>query len=228
VGVLKTQSTLTIAVWASILIHTAGFLGFELAFSDKRDSFPKSEPRTVTIVSISTVSSSVPPQDINIPNSVQNKVLEENPLKEIIQENKVLPDVLEKERSSSEIISNNIITSKKEEKMPFFTMPVNSGQGVVVEEAILVTEPIPINSIEPKYPFIARKKGLEGIVVMDVVVSNSGEPLSCQITDSSGYQDLDNAAKKSVLSSLFQPGRLNGEEIESTLRISISFLLNKS
>jgi TonB family protein len=228
VGILASQSTLKIAVWTSVLIHTAGFLGFELAFSNKRDSFPKSEPRAVTLVSISTVSSSVPPQDIIIPISVQNEVLEENPLEETIQENKVLPDVLEKETSSSEIISNNITTSKQEKEMPLPTMIVNSDQGVVVEEVILVTEPVPLNIIEPKYPFRARKKGLEGIVILYVTISKSGEPLLCNIADSSGYKDLDNAAKKSVLSSLFQPGTSNGEDIESTLRISISFLLNKS
>ena len=224
-GILASQSTLKIAVWSSILLHTAGFLGFELAFSNKRESFPKPEPRTVSIVTISSLSSSVSPQDMTTQDSVQNKVLEKNPPEESIPENNILPEVLVKEKSSSEIISNNITTSKHEEEMSFPTMPVNSGQGVIAEETFLVTEPVPINSIEPDYPFRARKKGLEGVVILNVTISKSGEPLFCSIADSSGYKDLDDAALDTVLSSFFQPGTVNGEKIESSLRISIKFQL---
>lgn len=218
-GLLKTKSTLTIAVWASVLIHTAGFLGFELAFSNNRESFPKSEPRTVTIVSISSVSDTVPPKENLIQDNMQNKVLENIPQEETRQE---------KLTSSLEIKSNNILDNKQVDEIPTFILPAISGQSAAAEETVLITEPIPLKSIEPEYPFRARKKGIEGVVVMDVIVSNKGEPLSCQIFDSSGNKDLDNAAKKSVLSSQFQPGTANGEDIETTLRINISFVLNKS
>ena len=227
-GILKTQSTLTLAVWSSLLLHAVGFLGFELAFSNKRESFPKSEPRTVSIVTISSLSSAVSPQGMTVTDSVQKEVLEINPLKETVQEKKVSQDVLVKETTSSEIVSNNITTTKQEEEILFPTIPVNSGQGVIAEKALLVTEPVPINSIEPEYPFIARKRGLEGVVVLNVTISISGKPVSCDIVDSSGYVELDNAARETVLSAYYEPGSMNGEDIESNLRISISFQLNKT
>ncbi len=69
---------------------------------------------------------------------------------------------------------------------------------------------------------------MEGLVVLDIIVSKTGVPLSCNIADSSGFKDLDEAAMKTVLSAHYQSGTMNGEEIESTLRISISFQLNES
>ena len=215
-GVLKKQSTLTIAVWASLLIHTAGFLGFELAFSSRKESFPKSEPRTVTIVSISSVT------------SIQNQVLEKDSIQESVPEKKELPNEITKEITSSELVSDIESTNEQEDKTLFTENSVTSFVSGSVEGEITKTEPVPLNNIEPEYSFRARKKGLEGIVVLDIIVSKSGEPLSCDIADSSGHIDLDNAARKTVLSAHYQPGTLNGEDIVSTLRISISFQLNKS
>ncbi|MCK5154098.1 MAG: TonB family protein [Spirochaetales bacterium] len=227
-GVLNKQSTLTIAVWASVLIHTAGFLGFELVFSNRKESFPKSEPRTVTIVSINSVTSSpfssLPVEE----NSIKNQVLEKNSIQEPVLEKKELAIEIIQEITSSELVPDIGSTNKQEDKTLFSDNSVSSYGSGVVEEAILKTEPVPLNNIEPEYSFRARKKGLEGIVIMDVVISILGQPVSCIITDSSGYKDLDDAAKKTVLSSQFYPGTLNGEDIESTLRISIRFQLNKS
>lgn len=218
-GVLKTQNTLTIAVWASIIIHTAGFLGFELAFSNRKESFPKSEPRTVSIVSISTLSHIVSPVELvaeNIPSQASIPLKNEFPVGEL------------QETSSSEFAPENIIKNNHNESISAVDNSVKSNGSEGIKEIILVTEPLPVRSIEPEYPFRARKKGLEGNVVLVVLISKYGEPVSCYIADSSGHKDLDNAAKETVLSSYFQPGTINGEDIESTLRISISFQLNKS
>ena len=65
-------------------------------------------------------------------------------------------------------------------------------------------------------------------MILDVIVSDRGSPVSCQIIESSGYKDLDDAAVKTVSASLFHPGTINGEDIESTLRIHISFKINNS
>jgi TonB family protein len=221
VGVLKTQSTLTIAVWSSLLLHTVLFLGFELAFSNKSKPFPKSEPRAVTSVSISSISS----PDLSPETTVEN-IIQDQPL-----EKKELPSEILEEIPLSELLSEKNNTNNQADKKLFSEdtdYTVKSVESGILAQVNTITEPVPINSLEPDYPFRARKKGLEGVVVLNVVVSNLGEPVSCQISDSSGHKDLDNAALDTVLSSSFYPGTENGENIESTLRISIRFRLNKS
>jgi protein TonB len=89
-----------------------------------------------------------------------------------------------------------------------------------------IKEAVPVEHIVPVYPFRARKKGFEGVVTLDVTVSDIGIPDSCQIINSSGYKELDDAAVKTVLASLFYPGTVDGEEIQSILRILIKFQLN--
>lgn len=216
-GVLKTQSTLTLAVWASILIHLAGFLGFGLAFSNRRESFPGSEPRIVTVLSISSVSKSVAVaenKDISFTGTVPVKI--ELP-------SKILEDSDPDELLSDETPVNNKAGEKiSAENSDISDNLVESGG---LEGFVAMTEPVPVSSIKPNYPFRARKRGLEGVVVLDVVVSKWGETVSCLVIDSSGYNDLDNAAEKTILSSKFYPGTMNGEDVESTLRISIRFLI---
>lgn len=219
-GVLKTQSTLTIAVWASILIHLAGFLGFGLAFSNRRESFPGSEPRIVTVLSISSVSKSVAVaenKDISFTDTVPAKI--------------ELPSKILEDSDSDELLSDETpVNNKAGEKISADNSDNSENSDNLVESGglegfVAMTEPVPVSSIKPKYPFRARKRGLEGVVVLDVVVSKWGETVSCLVIDSSGYNDLDNAAKKTILSSKFYPGTMNGEEVESTLRISIRFLI---
>ena len=91
-----------------------------------------------------------------------------------------------------------------------------------------IKEPVPVESIVPVYPFRARKKGSEGIVTLEAVISDTGTPLSCLILDSSGFKVLDDAAVKTVLASLFHPGTVDGKDVQSILRIHIRFQLNNS
>ena len=229
-GILASQSTLKIAVWSSIILHIAGFLGFELAFSNKGESFPKSEPRTITVVSICSESNSVSTPLRQVQNSVNEQILEETVSKEPVRvpDKEKIPGAIFKEISPAELVSDNIDSTIQEEKTSSFKNHVITGESEFGEKNVQFTEAIPVKSIEPVYPFRARKKGLEGVVILNVTISKSGEPLFCSIADSSGYKDLDDAALDTVLSSFFQPGTINGEKIESSLRISIKFQLNKS
>lgn len=81
-GVLKEKSTIIIAVWGSILLHTVFLLGFGLAFSDKRNNFPEPEPRFVTLLSVSPVLKQSQEHDFskeNVPAKVTEKVVYDKP-----------------------------------------------------------------------------------------------------------------------------------------------------
>ena len=225
-GVLKARSTLTIAVWSSILLHTVSFLGFELAFSNKSKPFPKSVPRTVTLLSIGSAPEAIVTTeqelyDSNIsPQIIEDFVPDELvPIKNepsLVQSEEIsFPDFISGNAESNNSGSNSDQSMNQE-------ISVGSDSGKDLPE---IKEPVPVESIVPVYPFRARKKGLEGIVSLEVVISDTGIPLSCLIIDSSGFTDLDDAAVKTVLASLFHPGTADGEMIESLLRIRIKFKL---
>ncbi len=228
-GVLKTQSTLTIAVWSSILLHAAGFLGFELAFSNRRESFPKSEPRTVTLLSIGGVQDIfVPLEQESLSNNISPQIIEDFVPDELVPIKNELPLIQPEEIPSPDFISGNVESNNSgSNSNQSINQTVSSGNDVA-EDVPEIKEPVPIETITPVYPFRARKKGFEGIVTLEVVVSDTGNPVSCLILDSSGFTDLDNAAIRTVSASLFYPGTVDGEVIQSTLRILIKFQLNDS
>ena len=68
-----------------------------------------------------------------------------------------------------------------------------AGQG-----AILVPDEFLVGNPPPRYPQIARRKGWEGTVVIDIRVSSGGWVQEARIDKSSGYTVLDDAALGAV------------------------------
>lgn len=83
-------------------------------------------------------------------------------------------------------------------------------------------------TINPKYPMNSRRKGEQGRVVLDVLVSKDGEPTAITLVSSSGFKDLDAAAKEAVLLAKFKPGARNGKPVEASARMTILFQLNQN
>jgi len=94
--------------------------------------------------------------------------------------------------------------------------------------AIPITYAIPIykSNISPLYPLLARKKGYQGTVLLDVLVSKEGKATSIYLSKSSGCKILDRAAIKGVRDWLFYPAKRGDELFEMWVKIPIRFTLN--
>lgn len=94
--------------------------------------------------------------------------------------------------------------------------------------AIPITYAIPIykSNISPLYPLLARKRGYQGTVLLEVLVSKDGKAASIQLSRSSGYKILDKAAIKGVRDWLFYPAKRGDELFEMWAKIPIRFTLN--
>lgn len=78
------------------------------------------------------------------------------------------------------------------------------------------------------YPAAAQKGGLEGTVTLSLQVSANGEISDVQITQSSGYPVLDNAAVRyAQLHWKFQPGTRNGVPVADWKRVIVAFGLGQ-
>ena len=77
---------------------------------------------------------------------------------------------------------------------------------------------------QPPYPIAARRLGLEGTVVLRVVVSADGTPASVVVLQSSGHAVLDASALETVRTRWrFVPARRNGIPVEDTVQVPIRF-----
>lgn len=78
---------------------------------------------------------------------------------------------------------------------------------------------------EPEYPLIARRRGQQGTVLLNLTVSASGRPTEISLKRSSGYQLLDQAALKAVRNWEFEPARIGDVSVESKIEVPVCFKL---
>ena len=82
-----------------------------------------------------------------------------------------------------------------------------------------------INNPHPPYPLIARKKGFEGKLILEVLVNEDGSVKSTSIRESSGYEILDNVSKKTVEKWIFIPAKKMGQAVKDYIQVPIKFVL---
>lgn len=93
--------------------------------------------------------------------------------------------------------------------------------GGVDEEA----RPLYRSNPVPHYPGLARKRGYEGRVLLDVLVADNGTAAAIRLVESSGYAILDRAAMTAVRDWLFAPGLKGGRKVEMWVRVPVRFEL---
>jgi protein TonB len=77
----------------------------------------------------------------------------------------------------------------------------------------------------PAYPRLARRRGFEGTVFIDVFINTSGEVTKLKLAKSSGHTILDKAAIKSIRIWKFTPGSQSGKPAEMWVTVPVHFKL---
>ncbi|MEW5248165.1 energy transducer TonB [Microbulbifer sp. 2201CG32-9] len=102
----------------------------------------------------------------------------------------------------------------------------SAGQQPGVHAEPVIAEPVFTSPPEPpRYPPLARKRGQEGIVLVEVWLDERGRQTKLTLLESSGVAVLDEAAIAAVSHWQFEPRRENGIGAESRVRIPVEFAL---
>lgn len=108
-----------------------------------------------------------------------------------------------------------------------------AGAHVASEVAVKAAEkgpgvaPLLLANPKPVYPKRARKQGLEGRVLLRVLVGTTGESLNVTTLQSSGHPILDEAASQAVQKWRFIPAQRAGLPVATALDIPIVFRIKK-
>ena len=106
---------------------------------------------------------------------------------------------------------------------PWISIWTNSAQPA----AVIKTGPSGFASnLPPIYPNLARRRGIQGTVVIIAGISPSGLVSSTKIKTSSGSGTLDNAAIRAIRDWRFTPATNNGRPITSEVEIPLTFKLS--
>jgi len=87
----------------------------------------------------------------------------------------------------------------------------------------------PVSGMEsdrpPVYPEIARRRGQQGRVLLHVVVSAAGQPITITVAQTSNYPALDAAAVAAVQQWRFMPATRGGEPVRAVAEVPVLFRL---
>ena len=78
---------------------------------------------------------------------------------------------------------------------------------------------------KPSYPTVARKRGMEGRVVLRVQVRRDGTVRTVEVAQSTGYALLDRAARAAVVRWRFAPATRGGQAVEGEVLVPFDFRL---
>lgn len=114
--------------------------------------------------------------------------------------------------------------------------PIPAGAPVNLERGLRTAAAPPASAFEPArahrgneapaYPDDARRKGLQGQVLLRVSVTVDGRPETVTLVESSGWAVLDDAAMIAVERWRFDPARRNGRPEPATIELPIVFRLD--
>lgn len=86
------------------------------------------------------------------------------------------------------------------------------------------TPPILINSVSPIYPDNLRLRNISGVVKVKILVSENGTVINAEVSSSSGYNEMDNAAINAVYGYIFNPAlNSKGNPVQCYITTSIRF-----
>ncbi|MDX2082590.1 MAG: TonB family protein [Rickettsiales bacterium] len=153
--------------------------------------------------------------------SASNKKTENLTHKKVVlnneQQNAIKQKNNEVEKSESEAKKNQLAgkqTSGREDRNAIATKAAESDP---IFNANYLNNPAPF------YPLSAKRKGVQGKVMLSVLVKVDGTAAAVNVSRSSGSNDLDQAALAAVKEWKFIPARRGGEVVQASVVVPVEF-----
>lgn len=92
-------------------------------------------------------------------------------------------------------------------------------------ESYLVSEmPEVLKEVRPEYPTEAREKGIEGVVVMDILIDKEGVVRKANVVE--GEALFQRVALDAILKFIFKPAQVKGQSVAVYIRYTLKFKLD--
>ncbi len=86
--------------------------------------------------------------------------------------------------------------------------------------------PVLIKFVNPKYPDLARQAGIEGTVLLNVLVSDNGKVVAVAVLQSDVTPAMDKAAIEAARQFIFKPAKQRTVPVKARMAIPIRFKLH--
>lgn len=162
--------------------------------------------------------------------SVKKELAKKEPIKEKVEPKpklapkpkaKTVTTQQEQPKPNSDTQKEPQVTKSQEQEPLPNAIPKEAGKPIMVEKPSFRVKPTP-----PVYPRIAKHKGQQGVVMIEVWLDEQGRQIKREIAESSGFETLDQAAIAAVEKWQFNGHSINGQIIASRLKVPVRFELN--
>ncbi len=232
----KTVFRLCLAGGIALLVHGI-FLFWQVA--EHRAILPVSLPLQRVVVSLGAKSVAVKRPVVAQPEREQKTAKK----KEIVpQHEKVQPEpevvgftppaqsvlqspVVQARESVPLVVPAPVISIEKELNLLRSKDGAEHPQTTVATPVILKATPLYHLNPPPQYPRLARRRGFEGVVVLEALIDVSGRVVGLKVFAVSGHPILDRAALKAVQRWQFRPGTIAGQPQQMWVHVPVRFRL---
>ena len=126
---------------------------------------------------------------------------------------------------NSEISPKKFVNNNQQNSLK--NISTNAKSSNFVEKNNVQSEPIfdaqYLNNPAPLYPKVARDRGIEGKILLEVVVNEDGSALNVKLVSSSGSSLLDESALETVKNWRFIPAKKFGKFVQAKVIVPIEF-----
>lgn len=96
------------------------------------------------------------------------------------------------------------------------------GSGVILRPGGDVSAPVIVERVEPEYPETARRVHMEGVVILEAVITVAGRVEQVRVLKTANPL-LDAAAERAVRQWRYRPATLNGRAVNVYLTVTVTF-----
>lgn len=146
----------------------------------------------------------------------QQLELERPPEREV---NAEVVEVDEDEIIEEKTLINNQLNEKYIPEVPEIE-PVDTVPLIFLEE-----QPVPVNQVNPRYPDLAKKGGVEGTVLVEIIIGTDGNVESARIVDSRPKGFFEEAALEASRQWKFTPAYQRDKPVKVLYQIPFNFRL---
>ncbi|WP_305815512.1 energy transducer TonB [Photobacterium leiognathi] len=180
---------------------------------------PKAEPKKKAVPKKPAPKKPIPKKTVTkkaeFKKPVQNKTVKKaQPTKPITTSKKLTLD-----KPSNKPATKSVVEVNKKTKNQQATL--GSSEPQLVSKPTFATKPSPVS-----YPRLAKRRGIEGTVLVEVLIGKDGKQLKQKLAKSSGASVLDKAALKAIKLWRFSPHIIDGKAIAHRVQIPVRFKLD--
>jgi len=147
--------------------------------------------------------------------------------KDIIPASGVIESDVLKDISPSSAAGKEYTEGDPKNRPEVFKQALDHPAGEMQPGSQFVKEAVPLykENPSPVYPLQAKKRGHEGTVILEIIVTKEGRAGKVSVFQSSRYPLLDQAAVSSVEKWRFEPGKRGDKKVDMQVKIPVRFQL---